>query len=84
MWTRFTTATGALIAERLTTQPAEAEGVTVIEMPPSAVAGLTIWNATARGYVDPPHPLTRLSAPISLLLPAGTTPQAQVGALPPK
>ena len=29
-------------------------------MPPSAVAGLTMWSPAARGYVDPPAPMPLL------------------------
>ena len=60
MFARYTTATGALLADNIATEPAPAEGVTVIVMPPSAVAGLTIWSASARGYVDPPAPIPLL------------------------
>lgn len=60
MFARYTTATGVLIAENLAEQPASAEGVTVIAMPPSAVAGVTVWSAAAKGYVDPPEPMPLL------------------------
>jgi hypothetical protein len=60
MFARYTTATGALIADRIEAEPAPAQGVTVLRMPPSAVAGLTVWNATVRGYVDPPAPMPLL------------------------
>lgn len=86
MFARYTTATGALIADKIEQEPAPAEGVTVIEMPPSAIDGLTVWSATARGYVDPPPPVSRLDAFIALMLANATanTPltQAQIDALP--
>jgi hypothetical protein len=60
MFATYTTDTGALIAENLAEEPAPVEGVAVVRMPPSAIAGVTIWSAAARGYVDRPAPMPLL------------------------
>ena len=84
MFARYTTATGALIADMIEAEPQDAEGVTVIEMPPSAVAGLTVWSATARGYVDPPAPTpppSPLDALVALLVSKAVITQTEADAL---
>jgi hypothetical protein len=60
MFATFNKATGALIADRLADEPDETETIGVLQMPPGAVAGLTVWSPVARGYVDPPPPLPLL------------------------
>jgi hypothetical protein len=60
MFARYTTETGALIADMIEEEPAPGPGETVIAMTPSAVQGITVWSAAARGYVDPPAPIPLL------------------------
>ena len=82
MFAKYTTATGALIAENIATEPEPQEGVTVVAMPPSAVAGLTVWSASARGYVDSAPPVSFKAALLALLVSKAVITQAEADALP--
>lgn len=82
MFARYTTATGALIADNLAQEPQPVEGVTILEMPPSAVAGLTVWSAAAKGYVDPAPPMPFRDALLALLVSKGVITQAEANGLP--
>jgi hypothetical protein len=87
MFARYAIATGALIADMIAEPPAPAEGVGVVEMPPSAVAGLTVWSVKALGYVDPPPPLpppSAFDALVALLVAKAVITQPEADALAPQ
>ncbi len=54
MWVIFDKATGDKVADMLADEPTPGVGQAKAEMPPSAIAGLTVWSAAERGYIDPP------------------------------
>ena len=82
MFARYLVATGELLADGLTTEPETAEGEAVAAMPPSAVAGLSVWSAAVRGYVDAPPAQSAVAALAALLVAKGVISQGEANGLP--